>query len=135
MALEDHPPAAAATAAILLGTAVAVALAELYSELLGVRVRLGTGVDRGHRARDRRERGGGRDRGGPAGWVLPAGGDGAIELGTAFSLAKWSGLGLMSFYGFAAARLSGADLKGSLLQALAIGAIGALVIAIKALVH
>ena len=60
---------------------------------------------------------------------------GAIELGTAFSLAKWSGLGLISFYGFAAARLGGTDLKGAVLQGVAVGAIGALVIAIKALVH
>ena len=31
-----------------------------------------------------------------------------MELDTAFRLAKWSGLGLIGFYGFAAARLAGA---------------------------
>ena len=135
VALEDHPATAAATAAIVLGTAVAVALAELYSELLGLRVRLGPGVDRGHRvAIVENMTAVAIGAGFPAVFFLLAA-TGAIELGTAFSLAKWSGLGLISSYGFAAARLGGTDLKGSVLQGLAVGAIGALVIAIKALVH
>ena len=135
VALEDHPATAAATAAIVLGTAVAVALAELYSELLGLRVRLGPGVDRGHRvAIVENMTAVAIGAGFPAVFFLLAA-TGAIELGTAFSLAKWSGLGLISFYGFAAARLGGTELKGAVLQGLAVGAIGALVIAIKALVH
>ncbi len=60
---------------------------------------------------------------------------GVIGVGTAFSVAKWSGLGLICFYGFCAARLAGAKLAESLLQALAVGIIGALLIAFKALVH
>jgi hypothetical protein len=39
-ALEAHPPTAGATAATILTTAVAVGLAELYSEIVGARVRL-----------------------------------------------------------------------------------------------
>jgi hypothetical protein len=60
---------------------------------------------------------------------------GAIRLDTAFSLAKWSGLGLIAFYGFCAARLAGDSLAGAVLRAAAVGAIGAFLIALKALVH
>ena len=58
-----------------------------------------------------------------------------VELDTAFRIATWGGLALIGFYGFCAARLSGANVTSSLLQAVAVGAIGALLIAIKALVH
>ena len=34
---------------------------------------------------------------------------GPLELDTAFRLAKWSGLGLIGFYGFCAGRLAGAS--------------------------
>ena len=60
---------------------------------------------------------------------------GVLEPDTAFTVAKWSGLGLISFYGFVAGRLAGAGLWVSLLQALAVGAIGGVLIAFKALVH
>ena len=60
---------------------------------------------------------------------------GVLEDDTAFTVAKWSGLGLISFYGFVAGRLSGAGLGVSMLQALAVGVIGGALIAFKALVH
>jgi hypothetical protein len=60
---------------------------------------------------------------------------GLLEADTAFTIAKWSGLGLISFYGFLAGRLAGAGLWASFLQALAVGAIGGVLIAFKALVH
>jgi hypothetical protein len=60
---------------------------------------------------------------------------GAIELDTAFGLAKWSGLALIAFYGFWAARLAGATLWGSLVGASAAGAIGAVLVVLKALLH
>ena len=53
----------------------------------------------------------------------------------AFSLAKWSGVGLIAFYGFCAARLAGAGLPIALLQGCAAGAIGAALILLKAVVH
>ena len=37
--LDDHPPGAAVVVALLLGTALAVGLAELYSEALGSETR------------------------------------------------------------------------------------------------
>jgi hypothetical protein len=60
---------------------------------------------------------------------------GAIETDTAFAIAKWSGLGLIGFYGYAAGRLAGESHVRSLLQGLAVALIGALLIALKALIH
>ena len=59
----------------------------------------------------------------------------AIEEDTAFTIAKWSGVGLIAFYGFCAARLAGDSVSASTLRAVAAGLIGALLIALKALVH
>jgi len=135
VALEPHPPTAAAVGAILVTTAIAVALAELYSDVVGTRIRL-----RGPLGKERRREAGTEviavavGAAFPAVFFVLAAGD-AIELDTAFTLAKWSGLGLIGAYGFAAARLSGAAIGRSLLHALAVGAIGAAVILVKALVH
>ena len=58
-----------------------------------------------------------------------------MDMDTAFTLAKWTGLGLIAFYGFAAGRLSGLQSGPALLQALAVAAIGGALIGFKALVH
>ena len=58
-----------------------------------------------------------------------------METPTAFTLAKWSGLGLIGLYGFGAARLAGAGLPGSVLQALVVGSVGGMLITVKALLH
>jgi hypothetical protein len=60
---------------------------------------------------------------------------GALERDTAFTVAKWSGLGLISLYGFLAGRLAGAGVGFALLQALAVGVVGGALIAFKAVVH
>jgi uncharacterized membrane protein len=135
VALEAHPPPAGAVVASLLGTGVAVALAEVYSETLGAEVSTHARVE-GERRR--------------AIWndtlavvfgvafpavffVLAAAG--AIDVDTAFDAAKWSGLGLIALYGFLAARLSGAPLMAALVKSVAVALIGAFLIALKALVH
>ena len=46
-----------------------------------------------------------------------------------------AGAGLIGFYGFCAAHLAGESLSGSALRALAVGLIGAFLIALKALLH
>jgi hypothetical protein len=135
VALEPHPPPAATVGAILVTTAIAVALAELYSDVVGTRIRI-----RGPLGKERRREAGGEVVAVAAGTAFPvvffilAAAD-AIELDTAFDLAKWSGLGLIGCYGYAAGRLSGADVGRSLLHALAVGAIGAAVILVKSVVH
>ena len=60
---------------------------------------------------------------------------GVIELDTAFDLAKWTGLTLICAYGFVAARLAGSGRLGALLHAAAVGAIGGILIALKAVLH
>jgi hypothetical protein len=131
VALEAHPPPTGAVIATLLGTAVAVALAEFYSDMLDAKAR--------RRERHRRE---------IAEHALAAAfgisfpvafflldAVGVMEEETAFTVAKWSGLGLIAFYGYCAGRLSGAGQLSSTMQALAVGLIGAALIALKALVH
>ena len=135
VALEAHPPPPAAVIATLLGTAVAVALAELYSELVGFE------TTRHRKARRTEVRELGADVGAvafgisfPAVFFLLAATD-ALQVETAFTIAKWTGLGLIGVYGYAGARLSGAGVAGSLLQAAAVALIGAAVIVLKSLVH
>jgi hypothetical protein len=135
VALEDHPPSSGVVIATLLGTAVAVSLAELYSDVLGIETRARRHTDPAELSHIWAE-------------VL------AVALGiafpvvffvlaaahvigdsAAFTAAKWSGIGLIGFYGLAAARLAGSGWVISALRALAAMLIGAFLIALKALVH
>ena len=135
VALEAHPPDSAAVIATLVGTAIAVALAELYSEVVGLQVR-------GHRRARGAER---REliadiRAVIFGVSFPAvffilAAAGVFDQDTAFDSAKWTGLGLIALYGFVGARVSGAGLVRSLLQASTVALIGGALIALKALVH
>jgi hypothetical protein len=135
VALEAHPPAPWAIVASLVGTAVAVGLAELYSELVGFE----TVRRRKARSPELRELRG--DIAAVAtGVAFPAlffllAAAGVIENATAFIVAKWTGLGLIGVYGFAGAKLSGASTGGSLLQGAAVALIGAALILLKSLVH
>ena len=133
VALEAHPPAAAATAATIVTTAIAVGLAELYSELVARRVR-------GRVARRDDDALAPGVAAVVAGAAFPSlffvlAAAGLLELDTAFTIAKWSGLGLIALYGFWAARLDGAPHHRAVLHAGAVALIGAFVIAVKALVH
>ena len=135
VALEHHPPTPGVMILTLVATAVAVGLAELYSDVVGTQART-------HR------------RVGSAGirhmldevaavslgiafpcvfFALAA--TGALADDAAFTIAKWAGLGLIGFYGFWAGRLTGASRLASLLQAVLVGAIGGALIAVKALIH
>jgi hypothetical protein len=135
LALEVHPPAPRVVIASLLATAVAVALAELYSELVGFET---TARRKPGSAEVRRLR---ADTAAVAfGIAFPAvffvaAAAGLFEVETAFTVAKWAGLGLIGLYGFAGARLSGAGLPASLIKASVVMVIGAVLIGLKALVH
>ena len=135
LTLEAHPPSILASATTLLATALAVALAELYSEVIGARARAGIG---GHTEpthviiEDALAVALGVAF--PCVFFLLAGLD-VITYDRAFSLAKWTGLVLLAGYGYVAARLSGSDRVASFLQALWVTAIAAALIVLKALVH
>ena len=136
VALQDHPPPAGVMAGTLGGTALAVGLAELYSEVLGREARSRRiGI-----ARDELSQVVTGAAATSAGTAFPAlffllAGVGVLQLGTAFEVAKFSGLALLSFYGFCAARLAGAGTPMSLVHASAAAAIGGILIAIKSVLH
>src|SRR4051794_23845031 len=133
--LQAHPPPAGAVIATLLGTALAVALAEVYSEVVGMETRTRRRVERRVIGETLRESGFvAFGVGFPAVFFLLAA-VGAVEDDTAFSIAKWSGLALIGFYGYSGARLAGAGRWESLLHAATVAVIGGVLIALKALVH
>jgi hypothetical protein len=135
VALEEHPPSSSVVVATLLGTALAVGLAELYSDIMGTETRTRRHVRRAelrHMVYDVAAVAYGVAF--PAVFFVLAAA-GAIEEDTAFTVAKWSGAGLIAFYGFCAGRLAGDGVPASTLRALAAGLIGAFLIALKALVH
>ena len=135
VALEAHPPPTGAVIATLLGTAVAVALAELYSELVGFEtqgLRDATRAQRRELAADMAAV--------SLGIAFPVvffvlAAAGVLDEDTAFTVAKWTGLALIGAYGYAGARLSGAGVVASLTRAAMVALIGAFLIALKALVH
>jgi hypothetical protein len=135
VALEHEHPRPAVMVATLLATATAVGLAESYSEIVGTEVRTRRRVDRA-RVREIRT-----DVGAVAfGISFPAlffllAVAGALQVETAFDVAKWSGLALTGFYGFCAARLADAGTLAALGQATAVALIGAFLIGLKALIH
>jgi hypothetical protein len=135
VALESHPPSAAVMDVWLLATAVAVALAEIYSEVVGAETstrRPVTRRDLGHMAEDAAAVGAGVA--GPAVFFLMSA-VGLFDLDTAFAIAKWSGLGLIGFYGFWAARFAGAAVPRALVKGALVALIGAGLIVLKSLVH
>ena len=53
------------------------------------------------------------------------------SVATAFTAAKWSGLGLIALYGYFGGQLSGRSVPASILHALAVGLIGGFLIALQ----
>ena len=135
LAFERHPPEAGTVVAALLGTALAVALAEIYSDVIGTEIRTHGRISREHFSELLEDAAlVAFGIGFPVVFFVLAAA-GAIELDSAFDLARWTGLFLIAFYGFCAARLAGGTVHGSLVRALAVGLIGAFVIALHAITH
>jgi hypothetical protein len=133
--VEAHPPRTGVVIGWFLGTAVAVGLAELYSDVIGVETR--------ERHRVRRDQVAGMLDDALAVafgvafpdvyFVLVA--LGVLDLDTAFTVAKWTGLALIGFYAYWAARFSGASVVPALVRAAVLGLVGAGLIALKAFLH
>ena len=135
VAIEDHPPSSLVVIGTLIGTAVAVALAEFYSDMVGSEARLRRHLKRSelrHIAADVVAVALGIAF--PAVFFIPAAAH-YIEEDTAFTTAEWTGVGLLGLYGFAAARLAGERTFSSALRGIAIAAIGAFLIGLKSLLH
>jgi hypothetical protein len=135
VAIESHPPKPSVMAVWLLGTALAVGLAEIYSEVVGAETSTRQPVAR-HQLRHMYEDAAAVAFGVafPAVFFLLAVVE-VLNLDTAFTLARWSGLSLIGFYGYWAARFAGAPIPRALAQAAAVAVIGGMVIAFKAFVH
>ena len=135
VALEAHPPRAGVVAVTLVATAVAVGLAELYADIVGTETRTRARVGRRQLVEMLDEIGAvATGVAFPSIFFLLAAA-GAIDLDAAFTVAKWSGLALITTYGFVAARFTGATVLGSLRRAGIAGLIAAFLIVIKALLH
>src|SRR5215217_1811721 len=135
VALQEHPPAAGRVAAALVASAVAVGLAEVYSEFVGAEAHTQRHLRRAEvRALLLNAAAVTLGAAFPAVFFMLAGLD-VLTLDTAFDLAKWSGVALICTYGFLAARLAGSRPGVALLHALAVGGIGGVLIALKAVLH
>jgi hypothetical protein len=135
VALEQHPPTIGQTVGAIVATALAVGFAEMYSEFVGAEARERRFLTRSEvrvLAADAVAVTFGA--GFPVVFFILAGA-GVFALDTAFTLAKWTGLGLICAYGFVAARLAGSGTGSALLHASVLGAIGGALIALKALLH
>ena len=135
VALQAHPPGSGTVVALIVGTAVAVGLAELYSEIVGTETRTHHRIERTTLAEFADDA-----VAVTFGVCFPSvffvlAALGALSTDTAFTIARWSGLGLIAFYGYAAGRLAGARPLACVVQALAVASIGGVLIAIKALIH
>jgi hypothetical protein len=135
VALSGHPPTSGVMAVWLLGTAVAVGLAEVYAEVVGTETRTRQPVTRaqlGHMAEDAAAVGLGVAF--PAVFFLLAALH-VLEPDAAFTVAKWSGLGLIGFYGYWAARFAGGTRYRALVKGALVALVGAGLIVLKSLVH
>jgi ABC-type transport system involved in cytochrome c biogenesis permease subunit len=135
VALEAHPPRAGVVAVTLLTTAIAFGLADVYSEMVGTETQTRARVQRPQLLEI-------LDGAAAAaiGTAFPAvffvlAALGVFDVDAAFELAKWSGLGLITAYGYAAARLTGARGFEAVRRAALAAVIGGFLILIKALVH
>jgi hypothetical protein len=135
VALESHPPSAAVMIGWLLGTGLAVGLADLYSEIVGEVTRT-----RRRLTRERLQHMAGDAAVVALGitfpvvfFLFPLLGIGTVQ--TAFTIAKWSGLGLVGCFGFWAARLAGAAWHRAVFYAALLMGVDAILIELKALLH
>ena len=59
----------------------------------------------------------------------------SVQVDTAFTLAKWTGLGLIGFYGYWAARFAGAPVHRALVRGALVALVGGALIVLKSLLH
>lgn len=135
VALEANPPRPGAIVVSLGATAIAVGLAELYSDIVGTETRTRARVGRQQLVEMLGEIGAVVIGVAFPGIFFLLAAFGAFDVDAAFTIAKWSGLGMITAYGFIAARFTGATVLGSVRRAGIAGLIAAFLILIKALLH
>jgi hypothetical protein len=135
LVLEDHLSTTREALRVLLSTALAVALAELYAEIIGAETRKRRHVTRSDVGPFVRDAGAvAFGAAAPAIFVVLSA-IGLFDLDTGLTIAKWTGLALIGAYGYVGDRFAGGSVPSAFLHGLAVAAIGGLLIALKALVH
>jgi hypothetical protein len=134
LAMEDHPPTPAAAIGTVLFTGLGVALAELYSDFIGTRIRERRILTWAERSQMTHNVGAVM-----IGALLPLpffilAWLGFIGQVMAFILAKWILIGTLLFYGFVASKLSGNGTVLSFVFGFAASLIGLLVVLLKSAV-
>lgn len=135
VALEAYPPRAWAIVVSLVATAIAVGLAELYGDIVGTETRTRARVGRQQLVEMLDDIVAVMIGVAFPGIFFLLAAIGVFDLDAAFTIAKWSGLGMITAYGFIAARFTGATVLGSVRRAGVAGLIAAFLILIKALLH
>ncbi len=131
LAMEDHPPSAAGSLALVVMTGIGVALAEFYSDFIGAN------IEQKHTLTTQERQNIAHDISGVLiGALLPApffilAIFGVMALDTAFEFAKWTLVGVLLFYGYVASRLNGHSQLFSIILAVAASTIGLLVVLFK----
>ena len=135
VALQGHPPPAGIMVGWLLGTALTVGLAEGYSDMLGIETSERHRVTRDQLAHLWQDAAAvGYGAGSPSVFFVAAA-VGLYDVETAFTVATWSGLGLIGFYGYWAARFAGAGVGRALVHGTLVALVGGVLIVLKALLH
>jgi archaellum biogenesis protein FlaJ (TadC family) len=135
LAMQDHPPGPWVSAITVAGTVLVVLAAEVYAELLGEEIDLGrvtTKTER--RARLRRLAPITLSAEAPV-VVLVLAGLGLFEEDTAFNIAIWVTVCLITVEGYLARRLAGRTVLASMRSAATLGALGVLLAVLKQLSH
>ena len=135
VALEEHPPRPAIVAVSLAATAIAFGLSELYSEVVGTETRTRARVGKEQMSDIVDESVAIAIGTAFPGIFFVLAALGVMNTDTAFTVAKWSGFGLIVAYGYAAARLTGVTGWRAVRRAGVAGLIGGFLILVKALLH
>ena len=131
LAMEEHPPSAAGSLALVVMTGIGVALAEFYSDFIG------TSIKEKHSLTSQERHNVAHNISGVLiGALLPVpffvlAWLGILQLGDAFAYTKWTLIGVLLFYGYVASRLSGHSQLFSIILAVAASAIGIFVVLFK----
>jgi hypothetical protein len=129
--LEDHPPSPLGVAATVVLTGLGVALAELFSDLIGKSIEERHSLTRA----ERREVFIDISAVMTGAWLpLPfiiLALFGVFSIDYAIDLSKWTLVGVLMFYGYVASRLSGHSLLRSSIFAISASLIGILIVLFK----
>jgi len=131
--MEEHPPTPLGTVATIIMTGLGVALAEIYSDFIGISIKERAAVDRSQRrsiVKDVSAVMTGAWM--PLPFIILAV-LGFFSLEWALTLAKWTMVGVLLFYGYVASRLSGQSHPKSFLYAVMASFIGIFVVFFKQL--